>query len=236
MKDINDREEARYLLRKILQKEEDKLATSHLWVWEVERWKELVLALLKHVGPVPEDTMRDAIDSMTNLDLLDISSLASLQRAGTNIDVTQPLARHILEHLEDSGFDYEKAKQGLSSICEAALGLEEHYNGKVQHYLRHYGEMMLRETSQFFQFSALDNAAVENVFIYWLQGVLNMPLSLFDEHVRKFCEQHNLEPTQLIAAADDLNMNLALMDDLVKCHLTHQVHEVNQQSQSDKKL
>jgi hypothetical protein len=81
---------------------------------------------------------------------------------------------------------------------------------------------MLRDLDRIFEFSALTEAEVRYAFTYWLQNVLNMPLSLIDENVRMFCAQHDLEPEQLFAAADELDVNLALVDDVVQLHLTRQ--------------
>jgi hypothetical protein len=106
--------------------------------------------------------------------------------------------------------------------------LEEHYSGKVQYYLRYYGELMLRELEQEFRFSMLNEAEVKRAFTYWLQSVLNMPLLVADEHIDACCKENYLTPEKLFAAADKLNMNVALVGDLVQRHIQIQRQRATQ--------
>ena len=47
---------------------------------------------------------------------------------------------------------------------------------------------------------------------------MNMPLSFTDENVVQFCQENNLTVEELFAAADELDMNFALVDDIVERH------------------
>jgi hypothetical protein len=208
--------EARYLLLRELKSHGGELAVSHPWVWEGERWKELVFALLTQVSDVSEDVVRELTNHLEDLDLLGISALADLVRNRKSPNLDDPLARHIVEVAQEMGFEVEEAQRGVRAICEAALGLEEQFGGKVQNYLRSYGEKMLADAGRIFHFSALSASESRMAFTYWLQNVLNMPVSLLDKNVHLFCEQHGLTPSQLLAAADELDLNLALLDDLVQ--------------------
>ncbi len=207
--------ETQYLLRKLLALETADLASGNHWLWEGDRWKELVFALLAHITGLAEDQVRELTDHMENLGLLDVGTLASIGK-GSSPDLNSPNARHILELLQENGFSPEESQSGLTTICEAAVGLQKHFGGKVQRYLRSYGESMLREINQFFRFSKMEDPEVKLAFTYWLQNVLTMPLSLFDSNVVMFCERHHLTPEELIAAADDLDLNVALLDDLIQ--------------------
>ena len=208
--------DAEFLLRKALGSYGAALAINHPWVWEGERWQELVFALLAQVSDLPEDEVRVLAEQMQDLDLLDVLALAALRRGRPSADRKALLARRVVEILEEGGFSSEQAIRGLEAICEAALGFEEHFGGKVQDYLRRYGDLMLQELGRFFEFSALNDSETQTAFSYWLQNVLNMPISLLDADMRAFCEQHGLQPEELIAAADELDLNLALLDDLVQ--------------------
>lgn len=224
-------EEAQYLLRKLLTEEGPGLALNHPWLWEADRWKELVFALLTRVVSLPEDRARELTGNLNDLDLLDVAALANIGQDPKAPDLSNPHARHIIEELQEYGFSPEEARRALATICEAAVGLHKNFGGKVQAYLRSYGELMLREINRTFQFSALKDADVAFAFTYWLQNVLNMPLSLLDSNVLAFCEQHQLTPGQLIEAADDLDLNLAFLDDLVQRYLSPE-DEVPEQVQA----
>lgn len=214
--------EAQYLLRKLLTLETADLALRQPWLWEADRWKELVFAFLTRIVSKDEDQVRELTGKMNDLGLLDIATLARMSEDAKTFDSNNPDARHILEFFQENGLDPEKAQQALTTICEAAVGLQKYFDGKVQRYLRGYGEMMLREIARTFQFSALRETEVAFAFTYWLQNVLNMPLSLLDANVLAFCEQHHLTPEQLVAAADNLDLNLAVLDDLILRYVSRQ--------------
>jgi hypothetical protein len=182
------------------------------WAWESARWRELVFALLTQIAHVPERQVRRAASQMEALGLLNIDALHGLEPAEIG---RQPHGRRILELLRENGFGEEQAARGLTAICEAAHVLGDRYGGRVQKYLRHYGEVMLEEAGDLFAFSTLSEAEAGTAFTYWLQNVLSMPVSLVDEQIASFCTRHGLEPAQLLAAADDIGLNVALVDDLV---------------------
>ena len=207
--------EAEYVLRRALALADDELTAQHRWLWETERWHELVVALLTRVTARPEINVRVATDNLGDLGLLNVETLSELSQNGHAPDPNSPHARRIREVLIDSGLEPEEAQKGVATLCELAHGLNVHFQGKAQRYLRHYGELMLGELSRFFQFSALDQASVEYAFTFWLQNVLSMPLSLVDEDMRDLCEKHAIQPSDLMATADALDVNLALVDDVI---------------------
>jgi hypothetical protein len=151
--------------------------------------------------------------------LLEVKTLAriiSSHKQGVFDDID---GNRIVELMLEAGFSRPEADNALQVICEAADSLVQHHNGKVQHYLRHYGERMLDEALAAFRFTTLDEGAAKYAFTYWLQNVLNMPLSLRDVSVLSFCRQYGLTVDDLIAAADELDLNLALLDDLILGHV-----------------
>lgn len=207
--------EASYLLREATLTHGDGLAAGWQWLWEASRWRELALSLLLQVEGGPSGNSRALVEKMGNLGLLDVPALARLIRDAGGLDFDDTHARRVLAVLQDGGFDPDKARRALTALAETARGLERHFGGKIQRYLRHYGEQMLRELGNFFQFTALSDAETQDAFTFWLQNVLSMPLSLVDKHMQAFCQQHGLTTEQLVAAADELDMNLAFLDDVL---------------------
>jgi hypothetical protein len=185
-------------------------------VWEFDRWKELVFALLTQVSQAPEEELRQVVEDLGELDLLEISALADLVSDQEELEADSETARRILEFLVERGFDPATAQRALKTIAQAAGGLHKHFGGKVQRYLRSYGVHMLKGLDEFFQLDALQEDEVLRGFSYWLQNVMNMPLSLRDETLQRFCKEHGLTPDQLIEAADELDFNLGLVDDLIQ--------------------
>jgi hypothetical protein len=210
--------EAEYLLRKVMASTSPEFAIAHPWLWEGDRWKELVFAFFSRISDVPESSIREMVGTMSNLDLLDIHKIADLS-AGELSFSKSPVADRIRELMEETGFSPEQAQKGLTTLSELALGIVKHFDGKLQRFLRHYGELMLRDLSQLLPISTLNARDVKYASVYWLQNVLNMPISLVDQDFKDFCKQHDLKPDQLILAADELDVNLALVDDIVQLYM-----------------
>jgi hypothetical protein len=218
--------EAQNLLRKIIVLESSD-STANPWIYENDRWKELIFALLTRIAPsLPEVGIRSLIDRMHGAGLLDVKYLARIAALPMKTKLREHQARLIMELLIESAFPEEAAKNGLVAVSEAALGLQSHFDGKVQRYLRSYGEIMLADLKKFFSFSNLSDADVKHSFTYWLQNVLAMPLPLIDESWQISCRHYEIDPIHLIAAADDVGINLAVLDDLLRSYLAKRsVHD-----------
>jgi hypothetical protein len=209
-------DDAQHLLRKMLLLGGAEVAASHRWFSEVDRWKELVFALLTRTTNLPQTTVRLLADQMVNLDLLHIPALPTLLKGKPLApDLHHPHSRRILQTLHEGGFSHAEAVKGLTVICEAATTFSTQFSGRIQFYLRTYGDRMVKEAQTLFRFSQIDHDAVRYAFTYWLQNVLNMPLSLQDKTVKSFSEAHGLTGDQLFDAADEMNVNVALVDDLL---------------------
>jgi hypothetical protein len=219
---------AHNLVRKVIVLESDDSYTRP-WMFEGDRWKELVFALLARTAPHLAGTdIRNLVERMHALRLLDVADLVSVCEGSNRPDHRHQCARLIVELLVENSFTKEEAERGLLTICEAALGLNKHFNGKIQRYLRSYGELMLRESKKWFSFSALSDDDVGYSLTYWLQNVLSMPLPLVDRSWEIVCSEYEVDTAQLITAADDLGVNLALLDDLLRSHLTRRGAEGDQ--------
>jgi len=203
--------EAAFELRNALLVEAVETTFAEAWLWEVDRWKELVFALLSRIVSIPEDDVRELTERLLDLELLDVGELAKLSK-----EVDEPIGHRLTNVMAEWGVAGEEARIAVTTIAEAARGLSDHYGGKIQRYLRHYGELMLDELGGTFTFTAIKSDAVGEAFTYWLQNVLDMPVSLVDESVRGFCDGKGFSPVDLIEAADEIDMNLALVDDVTQ--------------------
>jgi hypothetical protein len=197
--------EADYRLRKAFALHGDSLEINHRWVTEIERWKELVLALLRYSTAQPDELLREMVDLLDDLDLIDVETLA-----GSDED-----QQRIVALLEEYGVGDPEARAALVAITEAAAGLTANHRAKVQRYLRSYGEMMLAEIPKHFTFTSMADSEIESAFTFWLQNVLDMPLSLFDDAFMHFCETSGIAAQEYREAADRLDVNLAAVDDLL---------------------
>jgi len=220
--------EIEFQLRKLITKYSD-LFVYHQWPSEHERWVELIFALVTRIGKKPESEIRDIIEELDDLELLDIEELSNISKVGNDIDFNSPFAKRVIESLSESrfteegfkkpGFTEDESKSSFLIMHEAAKSLMERHNGKIQKYLRKYGQQMVDELAQNFSFSSMDEKDIKYAFIYWLQNVLNMPLHLEAESIETFSKDFQITNEELVREADSLDINIALLDDMIDQHM-----------------
>ncbi len=198
---------ATFLLRKLLVSHPD-FTEDHTWAYEHDRWAELIYALLSRLVPEERVDVRTAVRKLSDLNLLEGPTMDETERAQRE--------RESLLVMEEEGFTPEEALQAQTVVQEVSSAIQEKFCGKVQFFLRDHAEMMLRQLCENIQFSAFDAAQAEQGFALWLQNSCNLPLSVFDHHVIEFGERYDISLPALVTAADNLNLNLALMDDLIR--------------------
>lgn len=196
----------------------ESLAEQHLWPWETMRWQELVFSLMTTIGEpdVSPETVREVTNALSGWRLLDIESLAGLSPAKNDKDAANPILVSVNTVLQQSGFTSEQANSAVVAMCDAAKGFKEKYEGKVQKYFRKYASLMLDELKDDFYFSKLDNEIVRRAFAIWLQNTLNMPVPVSDPITESVCEKLGIDYEAIIKAADDLDINIALLDDALR--------------------
>ncbi len=213
----NGNDHARFILRKLISAGPPTSSAAHPWISEDDRWAELVFSIFSRVAAnVSESEARRAVHRLVSLDLLEMCALASMyegMQSGHSDDGRMQL---ITDLLREHGYNDVDSRRGLFLVCGVASGLGKQFAGKVQRYLRHYGELMLSDLDNVFEIPSSDRAAFAAAFTYWLQNGLSMPVSLVDHTMWNFCEDNGVTPEELIAAADDLNLNVAFLDDLIQ--------------------
>ena len=211
-------------LGKALLKNQDILL-AHLWPSEHDRWVELVFALIAEGCDLDEAVLRETVEEFDELNLLDLEEIAKLPVEINSLINESPVTKTIIGQFSDLGLSNEQGVKVLVTIIEAAKGFVKNFDGKVQKYLRLHGERMIEELSQTFSFSNLPSAKVSNAFVYWLQNVTNMPLSLVNDETTKFCGKFGITQEKLIQYADKLNLNVALLDDLISEYMKNEPKE-----------
>jgi hypothetical protein len=207
----NKHPDPKYILRKLLLRHADQLAATHQWLSERERWSELVFAVFASVSQLSEERLRAVVQEMNALDLLTVPGLAEIKRGGLGSEHGHSCLTFMLE----AGIPQLVAKRGLTSAAEAAHAIQKTCGGKVQLWLRSHGERMLTDLLKTIRFTRLGKEEAQYALTYWLQNVLAMPLSLRDKNVLQFARQNHFSVNAVVAAADELDLNLALVDDLI---------------------
>ena len=191
------------------------------WPWEVARWHELVFCLLSRIDDSSEAVAiaRETMEIFADLDLLEVGALAELAPDKGEPDYQERQLALMLGILERQGYDDEEAKTAVATICQAARALQQGFDGKVQKYLRQYGELVLAEVPKNFSFSRMSEEDTRYAFAHWLQNVLNMPVALSHPSVKALCEKFDIGIEELVDFVDRNDVNLALVDDWAAEHI-----------------
>ncbi|NPV63652.1 MAG: hypothetical protein HPY61_13695 [Methanotrichaceae archaeon] len=211
-----DRKDA---VRKLLVEYGRALAPSlNVYQWPVEtaRWHELVFCLLFRIGQpqIQADRARGMTQMLADLNLLEVSSLAgAMAEKGKAQQHPDIILMHTL--LERMGMTPDQSREAALTIAQAAQVLAEKHNGKVQHCLRQYGQQMLNHLIEQFSFDQIPSDQAKLALAHWLQNTTNMPIELAEPEVIRFCQEAGITLQELTEIADEIDLNLALLDDII---------------------
>jgi hypothetical protein len=208
-----------------LYKSYETMFGQNLWPWEFKRWEELVYCLLVEIaGPdMAPEAIRDINQTLANTHLLDIDIIGTLDPVSKPQDANHAVLVTIATILKNSGFSSDEAEIAVQSVCEVATGFLKYYEGKVQNFFRKYGMIMLDDLQQNFSFSKLSDDDIRKVFSIWFQNTLNMPIPTHDHLIEQVCAKIKVEYSDLINAADKLNVNVALLDNVLRAYWLHEI-------------
>src|SRR5947209_1279693 len=111
------RDDANFLVRRLLTSESAGITVQHQWANEQGRWRELVFAVLASVTSLSQHELRRVVHKLEVLGLLDI---AALSRAGSLPPGEGPTARRILGTLTDAGVERREAELGVTAVGSIA--------------------------------------------------------------------------------------------------------------------
>lgn len=183
---------------------------AYAWMHENDRWAELIFCLLNQYNPQNAQTIRMAVSSLQYLGLLDTTKLSLLETPG-NEDVV--VFAHILKR---HGFSPENTEHAVKLLVHVASVIHKDYEGKIQRYLRRAGERMRDELANMFGGGLLKEEQLHYAISSWLQNALSLPISLEHPAVLEFCKRNGVSVEELLHAADELDLNIALVDDLLE--------------------
>ncbi len=184
---------------------------EHPWFSEETRWAEFVFALLTQTTQLHESHVRWLTQCLLQLDLLSVPDLAECEPT----DTTASPGSLIVSFLEDHAVPIDAARRSFGALVDVSRALALNYNGKIQVALRKHGEVLLSEFTSAFATQYVDDDQLRYAVTLWMQNALNMPTPLEDEWTTRFCVRHDLERDALISAADELDLNVAVLDDLI---------------------
>lgn len=194
------------------------------WADERERWLELVACTLFAYGGNARVHARRAARILWEIGFLDIDSLAAIPLRESVVDPSDSSVLAISQILQRLGFSAPDTSLALTAAVSLAKTIIGRYDGKIQRYLRRYGETMVEHLADDFpEVFAPTNTSSERqeqarmrfAFTMWLQNCLNMPIFLATRSTARFCEHAGCGATKLREAADRLDLSASLVDDVL---------------------
>jgi hypothetical protein len=185
-----------------------------LYQWPIEslRWTAFVASVVMTLAP---DAVSDtAINALIELDLVKIKKLAGL--APIKPGDYSERAKLILAILGEAGIDEHTSTLILHSLVEAATAVQSKVAGQAQRLIRSESHALIKRLTEFLSFSRLDSHTATLITTRWLQDILNLPVLLETESINAFIEDMDISTEELIEAADELDINLALIDEIVQ--------------------
>ena len=179
------------------------------WSSEQERWAELVFCLLDRIHPNHDRAVRSAVRILLQLRLLDVEKLVAMRR---------PTEEHpfVLTYvLRQHGFDEKEAAHSVQLLMNTARVVQEHFDGKMQRFLRQHGTAMRDELTGLFGDLELDSQELRYAIALWLQNALFMPIPLEHESLVAFLERKNVDLEELLEASDEIGLNIAFVNRLL---------------------
>ena len=180
----------------------------YAWASESDRWCELLTCLL-HVR-LPSRTyaeVRDMVHQLREVDTLLAESLAELDQAG-------PLALRMREVMAGAGLTDAETQAAVTVLCQTASSTCASYGGRVQRCLRRHALAARDELVDTLAGLAITADDRRLAVSLWLQNTTNAPIALADPSTRDLCESLGVSAMELEEAADALDLNLGVVDDL----------------------
>ncbi|UCB57553.1 MAG: hypothetical protein JSV30_02930 [Candidatus Omnitrophota bacterium] len=189
-----------------------------LWTWEMARWYELVFCILTTIGEpdvMAADT-RAVTNALSEMGVLEPAALARLKPSIQKGMKTNAALISIGSLLKYAGFSDEQSKSAITALCEAAYSIKKKYGGKIQNYLRKYGDYMLGQIRRDFHFNNFNKAS--KALAIWLQNTLNMPVPASNPLADKACRSLGVTYKDLVEAANEQDLNVAVLDDALRVY------------------
>jgi hypothetical protein len=187
-----------------------QIVQNHRWAHEGDRCHELLTSLLFRAIRLPEREVRFLANRLRFVGLMEVSEWASGE------DEARTLKKRALNVLKEAGVKAEDAVRAVAVLQETSEAIQKAFDGKVQRFLRKVGYNALTDLLSALSLKTLPKAQTKEALAFWLQNVAALPVSLGHESAYRFCRAHGMDGEKLLQSADELDLNVAVLDDLIQ--------------------
>ena len=190
---------------------------KHQWPLEIHRWYELVRCVLSAVEGRfdPHNRATNTTKLLIDMELLDIPLLAKCSRDASEESASQ-VRSDIHTVLRRTGYDLDQANNIGTALCALARAVEDKCQARIQALLREQCVGLVGNILEQFPLDgAIGTKAARLAITHWLQNVLNLPILVDSPGLQAICKQMNANPSDVLEAADQLDINAALLDEIL---------------------
>jgi len=207
-------------IREIYAEYRHLLPAEYKWEDESSRWTELVYCIFAELTHHSYRDARRLANGIADLNLLEVEDLAGIPIMDDDmVNPDNSRIKTITDILKANGVADGDIKKSLSAICKVAQAIQENYDGKIQKFLRKYGQEIVDEFDSHVSFSEVDKGTQSRILVKWIQNTLCMPLAFSNIYTSRFCEMNGASYWELAEAADNLGINGAMLDDLLEVYI-----------------
>ncbi|MDD3857554.1 MAG: hypothetical protein PHP43_05835 [Methanoculleus sp.] len=193
------------------------LPDAYKWEDEKDRWSELVFCVFSELSGLSTIKARTIVSALSDLQVIGLDDLAALLNDEGRVGVQNKNVEIISSILQKNGVEKQNVDTVLLTLSQLARGIKNNY-GRMQLFLRKYGQLMLDELDESIKLTAVDKGVERYIYATWLQNILEFPLPLSNDSVQKFCMDENCSLEEVIDTADKLDINVAMLDDILDIH------------------
>ncbi|MEA1944501.1 MAG: hypothetical protein U9N07_04090 [Euryarchaeota archaeon] len=196
------------------------LPSDYRWEDESSRWTELVYCIFAELTGHTYRDARKLANDIADLNLLDVDDLARIPIMDDGMANPDNLRiRTITDILRSNSVSEDDIRKSLSAICKVAQAISENYDGKIQKFLRKYGEEIVNEFDSHVSFSEVSKGTQSRILVKWIQNTLCMPLAFSNVYTVRFCKREDVNYNELAEAADNIGLSGAVLDDLLEVYI-----------------
>jgi hypothetical protein len=179
------------------------------WVSEADRWVELVFCIVHSFGGPDPQSAREAVQVLYVAGALESEALCA---DGDPMNSAQVVVVFVLRRF---GYEIKCAERCATVLRHAAIQVKHAFGGHLQRFLRRHGEDMREDLVCLFHNAEIEESQLRYAVSHWLQNAVSLPISLQHPDVVGFCSEYGLDENGLESAVDELNINLAVVDDVL---------------------
>ena len=176
------------------------------WINESDRWENLLFSIIRQYCDDNPEKAGTVVNILRDWNLIDIEELSAADQIPLEFNSAY---KKIMLGLD---FTQEEIKEIAGTLVSVAVAVKENYNGKIQSLFRKYGEIIREELVSSFSDDDLDNEKITDGVSLWLQSAFGLPILSDRAYVKDYCDQRGLTKDQLTKIADDIDINLGVVD------------------------